>query len=82
MQMVERALAGDRRALGQVLRRVEDGTIEGRAALRLLYPRSGQAQIVGVTGAPGSEKAPSWARSLELRRRQDGRDCPGRPSSP
>lgn len=70
MQMVERALAGDRRALGQVLRRVEDGTIEGRAALRLLYPRSGQAQIVGVTGAPGSGKSTLVSQiALELRRR-------------
>ncbi|GIW10980.1 MAG: methylmalonyl Co-A mutase-associated GTPase MeaB [Chloroflexi bacterium] len=71
MELVERALAGDRRALGQLLRRVEDGTAEGREALRLLYPRSGRAHVVGVTGTPGSGKSTLVSQlALGLRQRQ------------
>jgi LAO/AO transport system kinase len=71
LDVVTRALSGDRRALGQVLRRVEDGTPEGRAALRALYPRTGHAHVVGITGAPGSGKSTLVnAFALGLRRRE------------
>jgi LAO/AO transport system kinase len=84
MELVERALAGDRRALGQLLRRVEDGTAEGRAALRLLYPRSGRAHVVGVTGPPGSGKSTLVSQlALGLRQRQQTvAIVPVDPSSP
>jgi LAO/AO transport system kinase len=55
--LTKRLLAGDRRALARVITLVEDGTPEGREALRLLYPRTGRAHTVGVTGAPGSGKS-------------------------
>ena len=68
--LVERLLAGDRRALSRVLTRVENGTREGRDALRRLYPRSGRAHTVGVTGGAGSGKSSlTGALAGELRRR-------------
>jgi LAO/AO transport system kinase len=84
MDLVERALAGDRRALGQLLRRVEDATPEGRAALKALYPRSGHAQVVGITGAPGSGKS-TLVNALALALRRRGKRVaivPVDPSSP
>lgn len=56
-ELVERALAGDRRALSRLLTLVEDGTPQGQEALRLLYPRCGRAHTVGVTGPSGSGKS-------------------------
>lgn len=55
--LVDRALRGDRRALSRLITRVENGGAEAWSALALLYPRTGQAQIVGVTGAPGTGKS-------------------------
>ena len=55
--LVERLLAGDRRALARLISRVENDGPEATAALAALYPHTGQAHIVGVTGAPGTGKS-------------------------
>ena len=55
--LAERAHAGDRRALARLLTEVENRTAAGEAALKTLYPLAGRAQLVGVTGAPGSGKS-------------------------
>jgi LAO/AO transport system kinase len=55
--LVERALQGDRRSLARLISRVETGGPEAWSALALIYPRTGRAQIVGVTGAPGTGKS-------------------------
>ncbi len=55
--LVERLLAGDRRALARLISRVENDGQEAVAALTALYPHTGQAHIVGVTGAPGTGKS-------------------------
>ncbi len=54
---VERLLQGDRRALSRVLTQVENGTARGRQALRALYPRTGRAHTIGITGSPGCGKS-------------------------
>lgn len=55
--LVERFRRGDRRALARILTRVENGTPEGREYLRALYPDSGRAHTIGVTGGAGSGKS-------------------------
>jgi len=55
--LVDHAVQGDRRALARLISRVEDGGPDAWLALSLIYPRTGQAQIVGVTGAPGTGKS-------------------------
>lgn len=50
-------LEGDRRSLSRVLTWVENGDARGREMLRRLYPRSGRARIVGLTGSPGAGKS-------------------------
>ena len=57
MDLATSALAGDRRALARLLSRVENGAPEGQAALAKLFPHSGQAHIIGITGAPGAGKS-------------------------
>ncbi|MYI83526.1 MAG: methylmalonyl Co-A mutase-associated GTPase MeaB, partial [Chloroflexi bacterium] len=48
---------GDRRALARAITHVEADTETGRAVLAGLYPRTGQARTVGVTGSPGVGKS-------------------------
>ncbi len=55
--LVPQALAGDRRALARLLTRVEDGGPEGQAALAQIYPHTGTAHVVGITGSSGSGKS-------------------------
>jgi LAO/AO transport system kinase len=49
--------AGDRRALARLLTQIENGTPAAQAALAALYPLTGRAHLVGITGPPGSGKS-------------------------
>jgi LAO/AO transport system kinase len=69
-QLVERLLEGNRRALARTLTEIENDTAAGRRALALLYPRSGRAHTVGLTGSAGSGKSTlTAALAREYRRR-------------
>lgn len=50
-------LAGNRRALARALTIVEDGGPEASSLVRRLFPYSGRAQLIGVTGSPGVGKS-------------------------
>ena len=68
--LAKKLLAGNRRALARVLTRVENGKAEGRALLAELYPHSGQAYLIGITGPPGTGKSTLVnAITRELRQR-------------
>jgi LAO/AO transport system kinase len=54
---VDAVVAGDRRALARLLTSVENRTAIAEAALRRLYPSTGRAHLVGITGAPGAGKS-------------------------
>lgn len=69
--LVERFRNGDRRALARILSRVENQTSEGREFLRMLFPLSGKAHTIGVTGGAGSGKSTlTGALAAEYRRRE------------
>jgi LAO/AO transport system kinase len=68
--LLERFRKGERRALARVISRVEAELPEGREYVRALYPLTGRAHTVGVTGSPGSGKSTlTGALAGELRRR-------------
>jgi LAO/AO transport system kinase len=54
---LDQVLAGDTRALARMLSLVEDGSPRMREVIRDLLPRTGQARIIGLTGAPGVGKS-------------------------
>jgi LAO/AO transport system kinase len=56
-ELADAAVAGDRRALARLLTAVENRTAIAEAALRRLYPSTGRAHLVGITGAPGAGKS-------------------------
>lgn len=70
MSHVERILKGDRLALARLLTQIENEQPAGFHDLSLLFPRTGRAHLVGITGAPGTGKS-TLVNSLarELRRR-------------
>jgi LAO/AO transport system kinase len=50
-------LSGERMALARLLSEVENGSPEGRTTLDELFPHTGKAHLIGVTGAPGTGKS-------------------------
>jgi LAO/AO transport system kinase len=57
MRLAQSVLAGDRLALARLLTRVENNTLDGQEALNELFAHTGQAHLIGVTGAPGTGKS-------------------------
>jgi LAO/AO transport system kinase len=55
--LVERVAAGNVRAAARLMRDLEDGIPAARETLRILFPRTGRAYVVGLTGAPGAGKS-------------------------
>jgi LAO/AO transport system kinase len=57
LDLVDRLLAGSRRAAAQLVTLMEDGGPSAREAIAELYPHTGRAHVVGVTGSPGTGKS-------------------------
>jgi len=81
-------LSGDRRSLAHLLTQVENGSPEGLAALDEIFPFTGKAHLIGVTGAPGTGKS-SLVNQIALQYRRPTIGIPKRvaivavdPSSP
>ena len=55
--LVEGALAGERRAIAKLITMIENGGDVARGAIAKLYPHTGNAYTVGITGAPGAGKS-------------------------
>jgi LAO/AO transport system kinase len=53
----ERLRSGDVRALARAISLVEDGSAASAELVRAVYPASGRARIIGVTGPPGAGKS-------------------------
>jgi LAO/AO transport system kinase len=70
--LAQRLLDGDRRALARAISLVEDDEPEGWELVREVYPRTGRASVVGITGAPGAGKS-TLVAALIRRRRAAGR---------
>jgi LAO/AO transport system kinase len=57
LNVIERARAGDARALARLVSLAEDGSPALRPVMKALAPLTGQAQVIGLTGAPGVGKS-------------------------
>jgi len=50
-------LKGERLALTRILSQIENNTPEGNQILEELFPHTGNAHLIGITGAPGTGKS-------------------------
>jgi LAO/AO transport system kinase len=64
--------AFSRLALSRLLTEVENDTLAGRAALSQLFPLTGRAHLVGVTGSPGAGKSSIVNKLASLYRHPNG----------
>jgi LAO/AO transport system kinase len=67
--LAERVCAGDARAMARAISLIEDELPAGADLIREIYPRTGHAYLVGVTGPPGAGKSTLVDRlTAEIRR--------------
>ena len=57
MSLADRILAGDTRAAARLMRDIDDNLPTARTELQELFPRTGKAFLIGVTGPPGAGKS-------------------------
>ncbi len=56
-EMIQEVSQGDRRALARLITLVENDDAQGQQALDALFSKTGQAHVVGITGASGAGKS-------------------------
>ena len=56
-ETVEKVIAGDVRSVARVIRDIDDGIPAVRDVLKALFPHTGKAYVIGITGAPGVGKS-------------------------
>lgn len=55
--LVARALQGERRAVAKLISIVEDGSDDLAEVMAQIFPHTGRAMTIGITGAPGAGKS-------------------------
>ena len=57
MFLAEQVLEGNIRAAARLMRDIDDGRPQAIDELKILYPHTGNAYIIGITGPPGAGKS-------------------------
>jgi LAO/AO transport system kinase len=70
-ELIEGVLGGDRRSIARAISAVEDDAPELAELSAGLYPRTGRAATVGLTGAPGVGKSTLAAELVRVARTED-----------
>jgi LAO/AO transport system kinase len=65
MNWTQKILAGDLRSVARLIRDIDDGIPEARAVLKELYPHTGRAYVIGITGSPGVGKSTLVDRMIQ-----------------
>jgi LAO/AO transport system kinase len=66
----DRVLQGDIRAASRLIRQIDDGEPAAIPQLQALFPKTGKAYVIGVTGSPGAGKS-TLADRMIARLRQE-----------
>jgi GTPase len=69
--LAQRLLDGDKRALARAITLVESDDPAGWELVREVYPHTGNAAVIGLTGAPGAGKSTLIGALTKLRRAAD-----------
>jgi len=68
--LAQRILEGDIRAASRLMRDIDDRMPSAQESLKELYPKTGRAYIIGITGPPGSGKSTLVDKMVDLFRKE------------
>ena len=69
--ITEKVVAGDVRTVARVIRDIDDGMPEVRKILKELFPHTGRAYVIGITGSPGVGKSTLVDQMIAHLRKKD-----------
>lgn len=72
-ELIERVGAGEQTAVARTISKVEDGAADAAEIMKMIFPRTGRALIVGVTGSPGAGKSSLVDKLAAVYRRRGDR---------
>jgi len=72
-RLIDRITAGDTTAVARAISKVEGGASDSSDLMKQIFPRTGRALIVGITGAPGAGKSSLVDKLAALYRRRGER---------
>jgi LAO/AO transport system kinase len=55
--LIEKILAGETRSVARAITMVENGSLDAAELMKAVYPKTGRARIIGITGSPGAGKS-------------------------
>jgi len=70
MDLAKRILEGDIRAASRLMRDIDDRIPTAIEELKEIYPKTGRAYIIGVTGSPGSGKSTLVDKMVDIFRKE------------
>lgn len=68
--LIQSALSGDKKAIARLITLVENDEEKARKIIRRIYPHTGRAYVVGITGPPGSGKSTLLDKLIKLARNE------------
>jgi LAO/AO transport system kinase len=71
MERGKRIKAGDIRTASRLIRDIEDSIPEAKLTIKHIFPYTGKAQVVGITGSPGAGKSTIVDGLIETSRRKE-----------